>query len=98
MQDRLRPESHFLKIEEDPNRIKKVRNGEFLFTPGRSQGLKRVPLGLIHDWLGAEFVPHTTLNKVLAVVRDYARYQEFYCPPIVASRALVKSRLEDRFP
>lgn len=97
MQEHLRPESHFLKIDEDQNWAKRVRSGEILVSPGASQSLKKVPSGLIHDWLGAAFIAHATLNDVLSVIRDYDRYKEFYSPTVIDSRSLARSGREDRF-
>jgi hypothetical protein len=97
MQEHLRPASHFLKIDEDQDWAKRVRSGEILVSPGGSQSLKKVPSGLIHDWLGAAFIAHATLNDVLSVVRDYDRYKEFYRPTVIDSRSLARSGREDRF-
>jgi hypothetical protein len=97
MQGRLRPGVHFLKVDEDQDWISKVRRGEILFLQGGSQGLTKVPSGLIHDWLGAAFISGTTLNQVLPVVRDHDHYKEFYHPNVVDSKTLSTDRLEDRF-
>jgi hypothetical protein len=47
-----------------------------------------VPTGLIHHWIGAAFFPNTKLEDVLAVVRDYNQYQDFYKPSVVESKSL----------
>jgi hypothetical protein len=97
MRERLRPESHFLKIDEDQDWVRRVRSGEILVLPGGSQSLKKVPSGLIHDWLGGAFIAHATLTDVLSVVRDYDRYKEFYRPSVIDSRTLARSGREDLF-
>lgn len=97
MQERLCPESHFLKIDEDQDWARRVRSGEIVVLPGGSQSLKKIPSGLIHDWLGAAFFAHATLNEVLSVARDYDRYKEFYRPTVVSSRTLERGGREDRF-
>jgi len=51
--------------------------------------------GLIHDWVGVLFIPHTTLAETLQVVQDYARYQDYFRPQIRNSRLL--SRQGDDF-
>src|SRR3954452_17701421 len=83
MQEHLRPESQFLKIDEEQDLLSKLRSGEILVFPGGSQSVKKVPSGVIHDWLGAAFVANTTLNEVLSFVRDYDRYKEFYAPTVI---------------
>jgi hypothetical protein len=52
------------------------------------RGNKNVPSGLIHDWIGAVFIPNTTLEGLFRVVRDYSRYKEFYKPLVIDSRLL----------
>jgi hypothetical protein len=97
MQEHLRPESHFLKIDTDQDEARRVRTGEILVSPGVSQGVKKVPSGMIHDWLGAAFIAHATLEDVLSIVRDYDRYKEFYRPTVIDSRTLARGDQDDRF-
>jgi len=97
MQARLRPEIPFLKVDEDQHWISNIQTGEILISHGGSQGLTRVPSGLIHDWFGAVFIPQTTLNNVLSVVRDYNRYKQFYQPTVVDSKTISIDGFKDRF-
>lgn len=91
-----RPNGRFLWIDQDPDRAARVRHGEVLAAPV-GPNPRRVPSGLIHDWIGAAFLPNATLGGVFAVVRDYSRYKEFYSPLVVASRPLAESGPESRF-
>jgi hypothetical protein len=97
MQDYLSPKSHFLQIDEDQDWVRRIRGGEVLVSPVGLHGVKKVPSGLIHDWLGDTFIAHATLRDVLSVVSDYDRYKEFYRPTVIDSRALARSGGEDRF-
>jgi hypothetical protein len=97
MQECLRPENHFLTIDNEQDSLTRVRSGEILVSPGGSGSLKKIPSGLIHDWLGTVFIEHATLNNVLSVVRDYDRYKVFYPPSVVDSRAIARGGREDRF-
>jgi hypothetical protein len=97
MQEHLRPESQFLKIDEDQDSVSKLRSGGILVMPGGSQSLEKIPSGVIHDWLGAAFIANTTLNEVLSFLRDYDRYKEFYAPNVIDSRAVVRGSSQDRF-
>lgn len=97
MQERLRPESHFLKLDENQDWIESVRSGDVLVFPNHAGGLTKVPGGLIHDWLGDVFIPRVTLDKVLSTVRDYDRYKYFYQPAVVKSTALSTNERDDRF-
>ena len=56
-----------------------------------------VPGGLIHHWIGAAFLPNTGLDNVLAVVRDYNNYKDFYAPNVIDSRLLHHADTDDAF-
>ena len=47
--------------------------------------------GLIHDWVGVLFIPHTTLAQTLKVVQDYPHYQDYFKPQIRNSRLLSRN-------
>jgi hypothetical protein len=97
MQERLSPLHPFLLSDEDPGRAAKLRSGEILVSPAGPYIPKRVPSGLIHDWNGEAFIPNTTLQDVLRVVRDYDCYKEVYHPTVVDSRAIATGEWEDQF-
>lgn len=78
----------FLWVDESVERRERVRRGETLAQPWNSRGDTAAPGGLIHDWIGAIFVPGVSLNQVMALVRDYDRHSQFYQPEVVASRLL----------
>lgn len=94
---RLTPGAPFLSIDESPDRLAKIRNGEILVWPTTPPAPRQVPSGLIHDWMGAAFLPNTTLDEVLSVTRDYPRYKEFYQPGVRGSKTLSRGAVEDRF-
>ena len=76
----------FLWIEEEPGRNQRVRQGEILTSPAREASPLQVHNGLIHDWIGAIFIPSVTINDALAVVHDYNRYKDFYKPTVIESK------------
>jgi hypothetical protein len=88
MKDRLGTGGTFLWVDEAPDRNRRVREGKILVSPGAPHIPKPVPAGLIHDWIGAAFFPNTKLEDVMAVVRDYDHYQDFYKPSVVESKSL----------
>ena len=57
----------------------------------------KVDSGLIHDWFGAAFIPGTTVREILAVLRDYDRYKQFYQPGVVQSKRIASSHSKDEF-
>ena len=85
MEDRATGRSPFLWVDESPNLIPRVRGGELL---AEGHDPYQVPQGLIHHWVGAMFIPSVTLDEVILVLNDYARYPEFYPPLVVKSKVL----------
>jgi len=75
-------------MDEDRERVRRVRDGEVVVAPAGKDNPRTVPHGLIHDWIGVVFVPHATLAEVLHVVNGYDRYHEYYRPFVVRSRLL----------
>ncbi|MCU1273504.1 MAG: hypothetical protein JWO48_935 [Bryobacterales bacterium] len=97
MQNRLSSDHPFLVSDEIPGQAAKLRNGEILVAPISASIPKRVPSGLIHDWIGATFIPNATVTEVLSVIRDYGRYRDIYRPAVIDSRAFTSGETEDRF-
>ncbi len=96
MQARLQPGAHFLWKTTN-------RGGQKAFaqrgTPLHRFGPhipKRVPSGLIHDWLGVGFVP-VKIEDIVRVVRDYDRYKEIYQPGVIDSISHGTDGVKDLF-
>jgi hypothetical protein len=85
MQTRLQPGAHFLWLEEETGRMEFVRTKGPLIGPASKQIPKKISHGLIHDWLGAGFVPNARIEDVLRVVRDYNSYKRVYPPGVIDS-------------
>lgn len=88
-------EGPFLWADAAPERREQVLKGKVLAAPQAERGDKDVPDGLIHDWIGAAFIPGTTLAKTLAMVRDYNHHAEIYKPELLRSRLI--SRHDNTF-
>ncbi|MBZ5632238.1 MAG: hypothetical protein LAO55_03845 [Acidobacteriia bacterium] len=97
MERRLRPDKTFLWVDEAPDRLARVRAGEILVSPLGARTPARVPSGLIHDWIGAVFIPNVSIQDALAVVSDYAHYKEFYQPAVIDSKTIATSEAKDQF-
>ena len=78
----------FLWVDQMPGRLQRVRGGEILVSSIGNENPKPVESGLIHDWLGAAFLPDTNIKDVLSAVRDYGHYKEYYKPTVVDSKLL----------
>jgi hypothetical protein len=88
LQARLDSGKPFLWVDEAADRQLRVRRGEVVVTPLVRHGTQSVPNGLIHDWIGAVFIPNATLGSLLAVLRDYDRYKDIYKPAVTDSKCL----------
>jgi hypothetical protein len=97
MQGRLRPDGQFLWVDELPERGREVRSGKILVSPAGPHIPKPVASGLIHDWIGASFIPGARLQDVFSVVRDYDRYKKFYPPSVTDSKSLDADGPANRF-
>ena len=78
----------FLWVDQEPERLQRVREGEILVSSAGKQNPKPVDSGLIHDWMGAAFLPGARIEDVLSAVRDYGNYKEYYKPTVVDSKLL----------
>ena len=88
MEHRLEPGGCFLWVDEAPQRLARVKAGEIVIAPAGERSPVPVPSGLIHDWMGAVFIPHVSIPDVVKVVRDYTRYTDLYQPDVAESRIL----------
>ncbi len=97
MQARLQPGAHFLWIDEEPGRAKKIRTKGPYIAPAAKDIPRKVPSGLIHDWLGVGFVPNAKIEDILRIVRDYDRYKEVYRPGVIDSAFRRSDGMQDFF-
>lgn len=88
MEHRLASGNCFLWVDESPERLARVKAGEIVVGPAAQRSPVAVPSGLIHDWMGAVFIPNVTIAEVLQVVRDYAHYTDLYEPDVAESRTI----------
>jgi hypothetical protein len=87
----------FLWVDEVPDRSHSVHDGKILVSPIGQQNPKPVPSGLIHDWIGAAFIPDASLEEVLSATRDYGHYKEFYKPNVIDSKSLGTAGACDKY-
>ena len=97
MQARLQPGAHFLWLDDEPDRAEHVRTKGPYIGPVNRQIPQKVPSGLIHDWLGAGFVPNAKIEDILGIVRDYDRYKEIYQPGVIDSISHGSDGVKDLF-
>lgn len=97
MQARVGGQRPFLWLDETPDRAARVRRGEVIVAPCAAHGTQAVPGGLIHDWIGAIFIPHATIASLRSVVHDYDRYKEIYKPVVADSHSLDSGDSDQEF-
>jgi hypothetical protein len=97
MQARLQPGAHFLWLDEEPDRMEHVRSVGPYIMPASPHIPRKVSSGLIHDWLGAGFIPNVKIEDILRIVRDYDRYKEIYRPGVIDSTSHGADGLKDLF-
>jgi hypothetical protein len=88
MQMRTNGQQPFLCSDEASGRTSLLQRGKTIVAPGPGNGILSVPGGLIHHWIGAVFIPHTSLAGLHAMLSDYDRYKDFYKPVVADSRML----------
>jgi hypothetical protein len=87
-------EGRVLWAELDPARARKVRSGDVVAELWSGKGPVDVPDSLIHDWIGASFVPGVTVQQALALVQDYDNHKNIYQPEVIGS-ALINRKGND---
>ena len=88
MRPALEGRAPFLWAGEDADRARRVHKGEIPAELWAGQSPVHIPSGLIHDWIGAVAVPHTTIEKTLERVQDYDHHKNIYRPEVLDSRLL----------
>jgi len=87
----------FLWIEESPERTAQVQRGEIVVAPLVGRGTESVQGGLIHDWIGAVFIPNATIEGLYRVLHDYDRYKDIYKPVVADSKTLACTDEDQEF-
>jgi hypothetical protein len=70
-EQRLNNRKSFLWADENPDRAAKARQGQVVVEAVVGKGLIEVKDGLVHDWVGAVFVPRVTVQQTVSQLQDY---------------------------
>ncbi len=71
----------------------RLRRGEIVVDSGGITPVE-VPGGLVHHWVGIEFIPRTTITQVFAILQNYDQMARYFSPDVAASH-LVKRHGDD---
>jgi len=85
MEHTLHGSGPFLWCDLSPERAHKIRQGHIVAQFWSGQGPVKVLSGLIHDWVGAAFIPGTTVEQTLALIQDYDNHKNIYKPEVIDS-------------
>ena len=55
---------------------------------GPVRGLSACRDGLIHDWIGAAFIPASNLKKKFAIIQDYDNHKNIDKPEVTDSKLI----------
>lgn len=79
---------HFLWFDDMPELRARLLAGAVIAQPIHGNGVVALPGGLIQDWIGAVFIPQTTLEETLRVVQNYPQHVEVYKPDVTEVKVL----------
>jgi hypothetical protein len=85
----------FLWAAQYEPRLRRVRTGEAVVEPVNREGTVDIGRALVHDWVGAVFIPGVHLNDVAAFLQDYGSHKLHFKPEVTDSRLV--SRQGDEF-
>jgi hypothetical protein len=88
MDQQQRSGGEFLWMDSSSERKAAARNGAIPVSPWNTTAEIEIPDGLIHDWIGAVFIPGATLQSTLALVQNYDNHKNIYKPEVIGSKLL----------
>jgi hypothetical protein len=86
---RIGGQQTFLWADSSPARLARVRRGEVVTERASGSQPVGVPDGLVHDWIGAVFIPGVGLSDTIAFLQNYDQHKSFY-------REVIDSKLLSR--
>jgi len=78
----------FLWSDSEAERAQQVHSGKVVAQFWSGRGPVKVPNGLIHDWIGAAFIPDSTIQDVFTVIQDYDNHKSIYKPEVIESKLI----------
>ncbi len=78
----------FLLLDKGPDTHKALQRGAFLVSQQNRTPSLAISNALIHDWVGAVFIPNATVQGIITLSRDYDKYPTWYAPTVVRAQLL----------
>jgi hypothetical protein len=88
MEQTLNEGGPFLWSDLSPERTELLRGGHVVAQFWSGRGPVKVPSGLIHDWIGAAFLPDSSVQDILAVIQEYDNHKNIYKPEVIDSKLI----------
>ncbi len=86
MEPSLHGDSAFLWSDGNSERAHGLRQGQIVAQLWAGDAPVKVPNGLIHDWIGAVYVPGATTEQALSLVQNYDNHKNIYTPEVIDSK------------
>jgi hypothetical protein len=83
--------SRFLWTDDHADRKQRVRSGQTVIETAGGKNLIEVEDGLIHDWVGAVFIPGVKLKQVVSFVQNYDNHKNVYGPEVIGSKLISRN-------
>lgn len=90
LEQRWEGKQPFLSLDENPSERAQVLQGELWIQPANPNNPVAIYDGLVHDWVGAVFMPHADLKTVLDILQDFNRQSQIY-PDVKQSRTVSRT-------
>ncbi len=90
MDDTAQSAAAFLWSEGEAKGIERVQKGDIVveYWDAKANGPIGIPDGLIHDIVGAVFVPQRGVQQAVALVQDYENHKNIYKPEVIDSKLM----------
>jgi hypothetical protein len=87
LQKRVDRKMPALWLYDDPGNRARALNGEIVIERLSNNPVSSGAGGIIHDWIGAMFIPGVSMEAVLNVLQDFNRHKQIY-PEVIDSRLI----------
>jgi hypothetical protein len=87
LDERWKGQKNLLSIEDNEDEEQRVLEGQLVIKELPGGNPTEISNGLIHDWLGAVFIPKTSMDRVLEVMQNFDNHEKIY-PEIADSKSI----------
>lgn len=87
LNERWQGKKNFLFIEDAASDKQKVLSDDLFIREMPEDHPIEIKEGLIHDWLGAVYIPHVDINRVIEILRNFDNHKKIY-PEVADSRTI----------